>query len=67
MALTKAKKDEVVAEISQLLNESKLTVVAEYKGTTVKAIQSLRKNIIITINVYSVNVQNNVLTYLLMH
>lgn len=44
MALSKAKKDEVVSEISQLLAESKLTVVAEYKGTTVKAIQSLRKD-----------------------
>lgn len=44
MALTKAKKDEVVADVSKLLSESKLTVVAEYKGTTVKAIQNLRKN-----------------------
>ena len=35
--------------------------------TLVQVIQSLRKNIIITINVYSVNVQNNVLTYQLMH
>ncbi len=44
MALTKAKKNEVVANVSELLAESKLTVVAEYKGTTVKAIQSLRKD-----------------------
>ena len=43
MALTKLKKDEVVAEIAALLSESKLTVVAEYKGTTVKAIQTLRR------------------------
>ncbi len=43
MALTKQKKDEVVAEIAALLKESKLTVVAEYKGTTVKAIQALRR------------------------
>ena len=43
MALSKDKKNEVVAEITQLLAESRMTVVAEYKGTTVKAIQSLRK------------------------
>ena len=43
MALTKVKKDEVVAEVSQLLASSKLTVVAQYQGTTVKAIQALRK------------------------
>lgn len=44
MALTKDKKNEIVAEITQLLNDSKMTVVAEYKGTTVKAIQQLRKD-----------------------
>jgi large subunit ribosomal protein L10 len=44
MALTKQKKDEVVAEISDLLAHSKMTVVAQYQGTTVKAIQSLRKD-----------------------
>lgn len=43
MALTKQKKDEVVAELSELLAASKMTVVAEYRGTTVKAIQALRK------------------------
>lgn len=44
MALTKDKKNEIVAEIVRLLNDSKITVVAEYKGTTVKAIQQLRKD-----------------------
>jgi large subunit ribosomal protein L10 len=44
MALSKSKKNEVVAEISALLASSKLTVVAQYQGTTVKAIQSLRKD-----------------------
>jgi len=44
MALTKQKKNEIVAEISELLAGSKLTVVAQYQGTTVKAIQSLRKS-----------------------
>lgn len=43
MALTKQKKDEVVAQVSELLASSKLTVVAQYQGTTVKAIQALRK------------------------
>jgi large subunit ribosomal protein L10 len=43
MALTKEKKDSVVAELSTLLADAKMTVVAEYKGTTVKAIQALRK------------------------
>ncbi|CAN5446739.1 50S ribosomal protein L10 [soil metagenome] len=44
MALTKQKKDEVVAEISALLGQSKMTVIAQYQGTTVKAIQALRKD-----------------------
>ncbi len=44
MALTKQKKDKVVAEVAALLASSKLTVVAQYQGTTVKAIQALRKD-----------------------
>ncbi len=43
MPLTKQKKDQIVAELGELLKQSKMTVVAEYKGTTVKAIQALRK------------------------
>lgn len=43
MPLTKVKKNEIVAEISELLNSSKMTVVAKYEGTTVKAIQELRR------------------------
>lgn len=43
MALTKQKKHEVVEEVSKLLSESKLTVVAQYQGTTVKQMQTLRK------------------------
>ena len=43
MALTKTGKNEVVAEVSELLSTSKMTVVAKYQGTTVKAIQALRK------------------------
>jgi large subunit ribosomal protein L10 len=43
MALTKDKKNEVVGEVSQLLDTSRMTVVAKYQGTTVKAIQELRR------------------------
>jgi len=44
MALTKKEKDAIVAEVSQLLADSKLTVVAKYEGTTVKALQGLRRD-----------------------
>jgi len=44
MALTKTKKNEVVKEISDLLANSKMTVVTAYQGTSVKALQQLRKN-----------------------
>ena len=44
MALTKDKKNEVVAEVSQLLADSKMTVIAAYQGTPVKAMQALRKS-----------------------
>lgn len=43
MALTKQEKNEVVAEVSELLKSSKMTVVAKYEGTTVKAMQNLRR------------------------
>lgn len=44
MALTKQEKDSVVAEVAELLGSSKMTVVAKYQGTTVKAIQQLRRD-----------------------
>lgn len=44
MALTKDKKHAVVSEISQLLDSSKLTVIAAYQGTSVKAMQALRRS-----------------------
>lgn len=44
MALSKVKKDEVVAEISDRLSNSKMTVVAAYQGTPVKALQGLRRD-----------------------
>lgn len=43
MALTKAKKHEVVNQVSALLNDSKMTVVARYQGTSVKEMQQLRR------------------------
>lgn len=44
MALTKKKKNEVVSEVAELLKSSKMTIVAAYPGTTVKAIQQLRRD-----------------------
>ena len=44
MALTKYKKNEVIAEVSELLKSSKMTVVAAYQGTPVKAMQQLRRD-----------------------
>ena len=44
MALSKLEKDDVVTEVAALLSASKLTVVAKYEGTTVKALQSLRRD-----------------------
>ncbi len=43
MALTKTQKQDVVSEVSELLSASRLTVVAKYQGTGVKALQSLRR------------------------
>lgn len=43
MALTKQEKSDVIAEVSELLSSSKMTVVAKYQGTTVKALQTLRR------------------------
>lgn len=43
MALTRDKKNQVVQEVSDLLNSSKMTVIATYKGTPVKAMQTLRR------------------------
>ncbi len=42
MALSKDKKQQVIDEVASMLGDSKLTVVAAYQGTTVKALQQLR-------------------------
>lgn len=44
MALNKVQKNDVVAEVADLLKTSKMTVVAKYQGTTVKALQQLRRD-----------------------
>ena len=44
MALTKIQKNEVISEVADLLSASKLTVVAKYEGTGVKALQGLRRD-----------------------
>lgn len=43
MALTKDQKSEVIGEIGELLKDSKLTVIARYRGTSVKSMQELRR------------------------
>jgi large subunit ribosomal protein L10 len=45
MALTRDKKKAVLDEVSELLNSSKMTVVATYQGTSVKSIQDLRRQV----------------------
>jgi large subunit ribosomal protein L10 len=43
MALSRDKKTQLVEEVSSLLDTSKMTVMAKYQGTSVKAMQDLRK------------------------
>ncbi len=43
MALSKNKKQSVVADVTELLSSSKLTVVAEYQSLTVAQMQELRR------------------------
>ncbi|MDB5170730.1 MAG: rplJ [Candidatus Saccharibacteria bacterium] len=44
MALTKPEKQAQISEVAELLTSSKMTVVAKYEGTTVKALQTLRRD-----------------------
>jgi large subunit ribosomal protein L10 len=44
MALTKNEKNDVIGEVTDLLSTSKMTVIAKYQGTTVKALQQLRRD-----------------------
>jgi large subunit ribosomal protein L10 len=43
MALSKAKKADVVSEVTDLVNASKMTILADYRGVNVKSLQALRK------------------------
>ena len=43
MALTKDEKNQIITEVSDLLSSSKMTVITKYEGTTVKAMQDLRR------------------------
>ncbi len=43
MAITKAKKDTLVADLTTLLSDAKLTAYARYQGLTVAELQELRK------------------------
>lgn len=43
MALNREQKQAVVAEVTDLLSKSKLTVLAQYAGLTVKDMQNLRR------------------------
>lgn len=43
MALTKQKKVDIVEQTARLLDESKMTVVARYQGTSVQSLQTLRR------------------------
>lgn len=44
MALTKEEKNDIVSQVTELLGSAKMTVVAAYPGTTVKAMQQLRRD-----------------------
>ncbi len=44
MALSRDKKNQIYEDVSKILEDSKLTVVAKYAGTPVKKLQELRKN-----------------------
>jgi large subunit ribosomal protein L10 len=43
MALSREQKETVVAEVEKLLSDSKLTVLAQYAGLSVKDMQNLRR------------------------
>lgn len=43
MALSKEQKATVITDLTERLTSSKMTVVAQYKGMTVKSMQTLRK------------------------
>ena len=44
MAISKQKKNELVADLTELLSNAKTTIFAKYQGLTVAELQELRKN-----------------------
>lgn len=42
MAITRSKKETIITQVKDLLTESKLTLIIDYKGVSVKQFQSLR-------------------------
>lgn len=44
MAISKDKKQQLVADLTELLQDSKMAVYAQYQGLTVQELQELRKN-----------------------
>lgn len=44
MAISKIKKKQLVADLTELLNDSKMTVYAKYQGLSVADLQDLRKS-----------------------
>jgi large subunit ribosomal protein L10 len=44
MALTKQQKDDIVAEITSILEDSKMAVICEYQGISVAQAQELRRS-----------------------
>jgi len=43
MAITRQKKEEIVADVQQLLDDGRMTVVMNYRGLSVKQFQALRR------------------------
>lgn len=43
MALSKDKKKQIISDVVELLNGSKMTVLAKYTGTSVKSMQNFRR------------------------
>ena len=46
MAVSKAKKEEVIAELTDLFKNSKSVVFSDYQGISVKDVQTLRRNLL---------------------
>ena len=45
MAISKARKDELVAQYTELINDSRAIFMTEYKGMNVKKMEALREEV----------------------